>query len=59
MKYLDRWLGRYEVAKVLHNGADFIGEKPAEGGGSTTVASPLRQEPAQSDGVERRLGVAS
>ena len=29
IKYLDRWIGRYETASVLHGSACFLGRKPA------------------------------
>ena len=28
MKYLDKWIGNYDVAKVIHSGAFFFGRKP-------------------------------
>ena len=28
IKYLDRWIGHYDSAAVLHNGAFFLGRKP-------------------------------
>lgn len=33
MKYLDKFLGRYSMAKVIHAGAYFVGRKPAKDGG--------------------------
>lgn len=29
VKYFDQWIGNYSVAKVIHNGAFFLGRKPA------------------------------
>lgn len=29
MKYLDKWLGKYEMAKVIHAAAYYVGRKPA------------------------------
>jgi SAM-dependent methyltransferase len=29
IKYLDRWIGHYEVARTIHSGAFFLGSKPA------------------------------
>ena len=29
IKYLDRWIGRYEVARVIYSGTFFLGRKPA------------------------------
>lgn len=28
VKYLDRWLGQFRLARVIHNGAFFLGRKP-------------------------------
>ena len=30
LKYLDRWIGQYQTAAVLHGSAFFLGRKPAE-----------------------------
>jgi SAM-dependent methyltransferase len=31
IKYLDRWIGRHDVAHVIHSGSFFFGRKPAHG----------------------------
>ena len=34
LKYLDRWIGRYSLARVIHNGAFFLGRKPVAPAGA-------------------------
>jgi hypothetical protein len=28
MKYIDRWIGNYDMARIIYNGAFFLGRKP-------------------------------
>ena len=30
IKYMDRWIGNYDMAHIIHNGAFFLGRKPNE-----------------------------